>query len=191
MFHRCGIALTAVLLFAILFRLAVLAYTSPLLDRDSISYLWMAQQWFDHGSYGAMLQSTDAYYEYTPFLSIFLIQSAMHLGLSAKVAAVILALIFGSLIPLLGYGIAKTVCRSKKVALVSALFFAINPVLVEYSLQPTREIFYLVWIGLTLLAACQGIRHRNIGAWAAAGIFCGFACLTRYESFPNSVKESP
>jgi len=168
-------------LLAIVMRLGRL-YFDPLFWRDCILYIQMAQQWFERGSYIGVLDC-DRNASWIPPMSIFLIQALMHIGVSVEVAARLLTIIFGCSIPIIGYLISKVICRNRYIALCSALFFAVNPVLVDYSIQPTREVFYLVWCGLTLLFICKGIRYRNEKNWISSGCFCAVASLTRYESF--------
>ena len=173
--------LIGIILVSLIIRALVL-YLDPLLFRDATTYIKMAEAWHNNGSYQGMLNTTGNNLRWVPPFSIFLTHLVMYLGVSAEVAARTLTIIFGASIPLIGYGIAKVVCRNRYVALCAALFLAINPELIKYSIQPIRESFYFALIGMVLYYICRGIRFHAGQDWALAGLFCAISCLTRYES---------
>lgn len=172
--------LVYITMLALVIRL-VLLYLDPLLDRDSILYIQMAQSWHDSGSYLGIFNTFREELIWIPPLSLYFIKTLMNVGLSAEVSARILALFFGLSIPLIGYFLTKIVCRNNTISLCATLFFAVNPVLVQYSIEPNREVFYLVLGGLSLLFICKGIRFQNWYNWFLSGVFSSLSCLTRYE----------
>ncbi len=178
---NCAILLTIIGLSLVL-RLAIWL-CDPILMRDSILYLHMAEVWHACGSYQEMIDIVGTNWVWVPPLHIYLIQLAMYLELTAESAARILSLLFGLTIPVIGYLIAKTISPQRRIAIFSAIFLAVNPVLVEYSTQPTRDVFYLSCAGLLLYYILRSIRDHRTFDWIVAGGLCAVSCTIRYESF--------
>ena len=172
--------LAGLILLAFLLRLFAL-WLFPIVQRDGILYLEMMNVWNETNSYQEVLKNFRGVNWIPPF-PLFLMKLLMPLGFSAECSAKVLCIGFGSLLPAIGYGIAWTLTKRQLIAVASGVLFAVHPVLIEFSIQPLRDGFYLFWAGLTLLFLCRGMINGKWYDWFAAGVFSAASFLTRYET---------
>lgn len=167
-------------LLALGFRLAFL-WLFPIVQRDGILYLEMITVWNDTGSYQEILKHFQNYSWIPPF-PLYLMKFFMPLGVSAECSARIFSIICGSLVPIIGYGIAWTLTKRQYIAIAAGLLFAVHPVFIEFSTQPLRDGFYIFWAGLTLFCVSRGMVYARWVDWCVAGVSAAASFLTRYEA---------
>ena len=153
----------------------------PIVERDGILYLQLIETWYREGSYQNMLVVFPGR-DWIPPLPLFLMKLFMPFGVSAECSARILSITCGSFVPVIGYGIAWTLLKDQKIATASGVLFAVHPILIEYSIQPLRDGFYIFWCGLALLFLCRGIVGKKWYDWCLGGAFFSSSLLTRYET---------
>lgn len=153
----------------------------PIVERDGILYLQLIETWHREGSYQNMLTVFPGR-DWIPSLPLFLMKLFMPLGVSAECSARILSIFCGSFVPIIGYEIAWTLLKDQKIAISSGVLFAVHPILIEYSIQPLRDGFYIFWCGLSLLFLCRGVVEKKWYDWSLAGLFFSSSLLTRYET---------
>ena len=162
-------------------------FFNPLIERDGILYLRMAEYWHRHTDLEGMNFFLGGDFSWIPYFPVFLMKSLMPIGLSAESSARLLVLLCGSLLPLIGIAIVREMSAQNRSGIIlsdwTGILLAVHPFLVRYSTQPTRETLYLFWCFLTLYFLCRGFHRRAkaAGNWGIAGIFCAAAWLTRYE----------
>ena len=180
-----GVRNSALLLWVIFltgFAVKVLAwFITPVVSRDSTLYLQMIQSVYNSGSYSGMLQEF-LYHGWIPPLHICLVRTVMHCGLGVEHAGVFVNIVFASLLVPVGYGIVYSVTENKKIALVTALFFAVHPGICDLSVQVQREILYLFFAGSALLMFFFGLKKKQWYMWCGTGAFLALGLLTRYET---------
>lgn len=155
-------------------------YWEPTVSRDGCFYLRLIQTWYDSGGIQEVLKAFSDMW--VPPLPLYLIKRLMSLGLSAEAAGVGLNIILGTFTPLWIYGIAWEVTQKRKVAFCAALLAAVNPSLNMLSIQVQRDMIYLSLIGVALWLIIAGIRREKWWLWFCAGILCGCAMHTRFET---------
>ena len=106
----------------------------------------------------------------------------MKCGFSAYLSGVGVNIFLGSLLPGIIYLIANEVCRSRRIALASALLIALNPPMIELAVEPLRDTVYLFFAGLVICFLIFCIRRQKWYLWGITGVFLGMAFLTRYET---------
>lgn len=166
-------------LLSLFFRLACLIL-DPIMMRDSSLYICLADKEIAKGEYlRQLIDRTDIN---IPPLPIFCIQSLMKSGFGAELSGRFLSIFLGSLIPFLGYCIAKKAFRKQLPALICALILSLHPFLMTYSTQPLRENFYLFFSGVAFIVFLSGIETHRILKWFLCGIFSSLAFFCRYEA---------
>lgn len=168
-------ALFVVALTARLFSLIL----DPLLQRDAASYLLLAERWQETGDYAQTLVGGVTP---VPPLPLFTIVKMMDLGFQSEIGGRSIALFLGAMIPILGYYISYIVFKNSLISAISTLILIFHPNLVSYSIQPLRENFYLLFLGLTSIAFIKGIKYKKIKDWGLCGMILAFAVYSRYEA---------
>ena len=153
---------------------------SPTLGRDSVNYVSLIQLWHDTGSFSGVLEARPDFW--FPPLSLFLAKILTDCGIGAESAAVGLNIFFGCMLPLIMFGIARVVTESTKIALASAALVAVNPVMIELSVEAQRDVPYLFFCGLLIFFFCCAVRHGRWYYWIGAGVAFAFSFLIRYET---------
>lgn len=178
-------AITLLLVFITLFSLLLKFFfwqLEPVISTDGALYVLLVRQWYETGSYEAMVQSIPGT-GYLPPLPLFLIKFLMYFGMSAENAGLGWAFVLGAALSVVAYGIAYEVTRNKKIAVASALLFALHPTVNEIGVEIQRDIFYLFCAGCAIWLACIAIRQKRWYLWAISGIPCGVSVLCRFETF--------
>lgn len=171
--------LAGILLFGLLLRILGW-FLEPTVSRDGILYLNLIQVWHEGDSFEAVMHYWKQFW--IPPFPLYLMKIIMGLGFSAEVAGVGLNVILGSSLPAIMYGIAIMTCNNRWIAIASALLCAVNPSLIDLSIEPQRDTIYLFFCGLLIYALLSGIRCGKWCCWSAAGIFFSVSYLTRYET---------
>ena len=171
-----------VFLFFLSLGLKILAYTAgPLLSRDAALYCLMAQKWYETGSYQEMLRDFPGT-GWIPPGFLWCLKSLMTTGLSVQTAGLLFNIFCGLLLIPIGYGLAWEIFRNKKLALITAAFFAVLPSVNQLSIEIIRDISGLCLIGAVLWLALAGIRRKNWIFWSFSALLAGINFLFRYES---------
>lgn len=148
----------------------------PLLLRDSVLYLHLADIWFETGDYANVIKTKTI----TPPLPLYLIKKTMLITYSSEIAGRSISLFLSSMIPVFGYIIALKLFKKVKVAIICAFLLVFHPKMISYSIQPLRENYYLFFLGLVIIFAIKGIKDHK--AFIASGVFLSFAIFCRYEA---------
>lgn len=156
-------------------------WLDPVVGRDAAFYCHMAQNWSET-SYD-VVRLLDIDNGRIPPLLPFLMKSGMAAGFSATTVGWCINIVCGTLCTLTGYGIALEATKNKKIALISAAFFAVHPGITGLSVEIQRDAVYLCLIGFVIWVALAGFNRKNVFLWCASGVFCSLSLLTRYETF--------
>lgn len=165
-------ALAIIVFIALLLRVAIWFY-EPVMNRDGILYIEIAETWFNSGEY---LQ-----HHYLPMYP-WLIKTVMILGVSPHIAGVVINIVLGSVLPILMYLIIRCCSNSKEIALSAALIMAVHPSAMELSRQLIRDNLYLFFSGIAIIGILKALKSENLLWWALVGVATGANLLTRYES---------
>lgn len=152
----------------------------PVVSTDGCLYLFLVREWYETGSYEAMVHLSNS--DVLPPLPLFLIKSSMFFGMSAETAGLCWAFGLGAALSVIAYGIAYEVTQNKKIAVAAALLFALHPSVNEIGTEIQRDIFYLFFAGCSIWFACIAIRRKKWYWWAVAAIPCAASALSRFET---------
>ena len=150
----------------------------PLLLRDSALYLFYSDIWYNTNNYSEITNIDTT----VPPFPLFTIKEMMKMGFNSEITGRSISLFLGSLIPVLGYVIAKRCFKDKRIALITSIIFIIHPTLISYSIQPLRENYYLFFLELTIIEAINGIAKRSFISWFLCGCFLSITFFCRYEA---------
>ncbi len=164
--------LAAVTVLALIVRIAAL-YFEPTISRDGTIYVDLANQWLQTGEYPRHF--------YLP-LYPFLMKLLMQCGLSAYAAGTGISIAFGTLMPLVCYGILRQFPLRREVALAGALLMAVHPSAVDLAINIQRDAASLFFAGLVILTALLSIRTGKAVHWMMCGLALAPAVLSRYEN---------
>ena len=150
----------------------------PLLLRDGAFYLRLAEAWNKTGDYVELTQELTI----VPPLPLWCIKTLMNFCGSAEIAGRSLSIFLGGLIPVIGFIMAKEIANNSRISLIAALCFIFHPHLVSYSIQPMRENYYILLIGLLLITMVWNYRNTRMTRWFVCGVIIGTAFFCRYEA---------
>ena len=171
--------LLLILLLALAVR-TVKVLTKPIVCRDSMLYIKMANYWADLGP-------NDAYNLGSPTIPpVYVFTLAMgqkYFGLRPETTGNIVGVVFGALIPLALFFITFSLFDSYKLALIAALLAAVHPYLIRSSSLLLRGSVYLPLLSFALVFAVSAIKKRSLIKWCLFAVFLAIAAMTRYEGF--------
>lgn len=148
----------------------------PLLLRDSVLYINIAESWANNSDYIQMSETV------VPPLYIYLVSQLIKCGYSAEIAGRSISIFLGAMTPVLGYIIAKKLFKKESVSLLTALLLSFHPSLIVYSTQPLRESIYLFLWELIIIIIINGIKYEKNYWWIFCGIILSLSFFSRYES---------
>ena len=152
-------------------------YLEPVISRDGVVYLGIAQEWHEHGN-GQYIER----WAFIPPFALYLMKLLMDCGLSAPAAGIGINIVLRSLLPVIAYLMAWEVLRDKRIAIAAALLMTFNPSINDLAIDPQRDIIYLFFCGI-MIWCLLGAMKRSKWYWAAAsGAFLAPALLTRHEA---------
>ena len=152
----------------------------PVFSRDSTFYLQIIQKWHETNHFSAIIDGDKSFY--FPPLSLYLTHLLMKTGLSAPHAGLTLNIFFGTMIPLIVFGIAFELARSYKFAVVASVLTLLNPYLNQLSIEVQRDAGYLFFLGLALWMLSMGMKRNKNICWIFFGAFTACALLIRFET---------
>ena len=154
-------------------------YSEPVISRDGISYIQLAEALqLAEGNFDQLAQMQGEYKQSPLFITIL---ASNILGASPHIIALTLNLFCGSLFPILIYIIFIQLLEKPAIALLGALFAAVHPTLVNYSIEVQREMGYLFFAGCFFYCLI-GILKRKDWYWSGgAGAAAITAFFFRYE----------
>ena len=161
-------------------RVGALTYFTGAIDTEAAEYARIAENLLAGNGYrGIVTPGVELMF---PPLYPLLIAATAAAVKDADVAARIVCLIFGSLLPLAMYGVASRL-YDRNTSLWVAAAGAFHPLLVSISAWTYSEALYitLVIVGLYLVMGCM--RNERASQFVFAGIAFGAAYLTRPEGF--------
>lgn len=150
----------------------------PLLMRDSVLYITLAETWVNTGQYQETIDGGGI----VPPLPILITKELILFGFKGEIAARSISLFLGAMIPLLGYYAIKKIYKRNGIAFLCAVVLIIHPTLISYSSQPLRENYYLLFEGLIIIETIN-ILNKRIDYYnlALCGLFSACAFFCRYE----------
>lgn len=169
--------ITFIYICALIIRLARLCY-DPIIPRDSIIYLDLAQKWNETGNYEVTLLNGVI----IPPLPIYTIKTLLNFSFSKTVAGSCISIFLGSLIPVLVYYISQKILKNIIISLFNTCFTVIHPTLISYSIYPLREIYYLFFLCIIILSAINLSKKKRIVDSIFCGLSTAFAFFSRYEA---------
>lgn len=154
-------------------------FFDPLLVRDGAKYLYQAELWNESGVYSKTYEHGG---DYIPPLPLYILKESLKSGYTTEVCGRSIALMLGSILPVLGYFLGKRLFKKESISLMIGILLSVNPGLVKYSIQPLRENFYL-FTGFIVLYELFFIRKENMLRNAfLCGLFTTISFFCRYEA---------
>ena len=153
-------------------------FMEPEMGRDSSFYLILVKKWSNSGLTG-VLEFWPAFW--IPPLFLYLANLLTYTGLSPETAALVICMGCGILMPLISFAIANEIFHSSKISLTAALLTAVNPSIVDMSVQAQRDIPYLFAAGWCIFFLIAAMRRNKWYWWCAGGCIWGIAILIRFE----------
>lgn len=157
-------------------------FTAPVVSRDGTLYISMAEFWLKDPDPAHFAAAGPVK---THLLYVWLIRGgSLVSGIAPADVAIWENLILGSLLPLLLFFLAKSAGLRPGEAVFAAMLAAVQPNLVELSLQPQRDLLGMTCLGGVILFAVRGVNKRQCSKWEAvtglgAGVsnwlFCGLS----------------
>lgn len=152
----------------------------PVISRDGILYLELAETWYKSGSF---FTETDRWSSlWIPPFYIWLIKLGYGLGLPAELVGRSISMACGVVLPWIVYLISEEIREDKRVSYVAAALMAVSPSMIEFSIEIQRDIFYLAFTGWSFYFSLRGLLRKEIWPWLPAGFCFCCAVLTRFEA---------
>ncbi|MBO7328860.1 MAG: glycosyltransferase family 39 protein [Lentisphaeria bacterium] len=149
------------------------------MGRDSAYYLTLVSHW-QSGGFQGVVDFIGIFW--FPPLHLFLIVFLANAGLSPESAAIFIGISCAILMPLISFFIARELFHDRRISLVAALLTAINPSIIEMSVQTQRDVPYLFAAGWCIYFIVVAIHRNKWFWWCAAGGCFGVSMLIRYET---------
>lgn len=173
-YPRCAVGIT---IFGLLFRLFCFWMESTI-SRDGVFYCTMAEIWKAEGFEAARQLPLG---RVVPPLLPGLMRLMMYAGISAEFAGNLLNLLSGTLLIPILYWIGVMCFNRREIALGLALLAAVQPSLVELSIEIQRDAPYLLFAGLAIGCTLAATEKQKVWRWVLAGFFCTAAAMMRLE----------
>lgn len=155
-------------------------WVEPTISRDGTLYLELAGVWQKNGSFQSVINHWNDFW--IPPFYLWLIKGLIDIGLQPEVAGRGISMICGAMTPLIAYLIAEEVQDDKKVSLTAAVLMAVNPTVINYSIEIQRDMIYFALCGWTIYFCLRGLSRNEIRSWIPAGICSACSLLSRYET---------
>ena len=152
----------------------------PVISRDGTLYLKMVDIWQKDGNFQAILEQFTNFW--IPPFYLWLVKCAVDLGVPLEVAGRGINILSGTMLPLIVFLIGEEVQKDKRVSLTASVLMAVNPRMLELSVEVQRDMVYLALSGWILYFCLRGLLRKEIIPWLLAGILCSCSVLTRYET---------
>ncbi len=153
-------------------------------SRDAVGYVNIISEWFQTGSFdSAAMRLANQSSAVPPFL-IFAGKLLMHCGLSPYASGLLVNMLLGTFFPLVIFGCARRLWPEfPSGAFVAAGLAAIQPSLVDFSTDVTREMSYLFFAGLAFYFWLGMYQRKSRPQAICCGGMIALATLCRYEAF--------
>lgn len=170
--------LVLIVLFSLFIR-ELYYWFDPVISRDGILYLKLADGWVRYGDIHFREGNISIY---SAPLLLWIYKGVILAGGPLQLFAVHFNILLGGVvIPLLMFRLAREFRFSAAWALAGALLIGTLPELVRMSVEVQREMLYLgCWLA-ALCCFCAGVRSGGWGWWLTAGVAASLAALSRYE----------
>jgi|GEM_PF-2882000 len=178
--HRYTILLIGIFVLALGCRV-IRYYECDQLERDTFSYLHMAQHWAQEKSIlAAYDKNINGYLSCPPLLPGVMALGEI-CGVGALTAGLWLNLFCGAVIPLLIYGLALAIFRNRQLSIYAALLAAVQPFALRLSALVMRDTPFVAAIILALTCGVWAVRTGRLRYWAGFGIGAVLASWCRKE----------
>lgn len=151
----------------------------PVVSRDGVRYIQLAEALHAAGGSFDKLASAQGEYVQSPFFVAIL---ASHVsGASPHVIGVVMNVLLGSFFPVLIYMIISQLDDKPAIAITGALFAALHPVLINYSIEVQREMGYLFFAGWFFYFLIRALKRKQWYCSYCTGAAAITAFFFRYE----------
>lgn len=150
------------------------------MSRDSAYYLLLAEKWHIAG-FEEVVEHLSGSFWFPP-LHLYLVVVLTYTGISAETAALTIGMGCGILMPLISFAAARELFHDSRISLTAALLTAINPSIIEMSVQAQRDVPYLFAAGWCIFFIIAAIKRNKWYWWCFAGIPLAVSFLIRYET---------
>jgi len=169
-----------IFLFALLMRF-VGRCLDPVLSRDSISYVQLIPVVNAPAQLTALLDAMSL--QYIPLLPLHLANFLYRLlPVSPEQAGLWLNLLLGSGVAVIVWYMARELHFTPFWSFMAGLLAAVQPTLIELSIQIQRDTAYIFFIGLTILFALKTVRRQRWFCWGICAVSLSLALFCRYEA---------
>ena len=166
-----------IFLVSIAIRLVKMVF-EPLILRDGASLLIAAEIWNKTGDY----QEIPIEFKGVPPIPLWCVKNLMTYCGSSEIAGRSISIFIGGLISVVGFVLAREISHNNRFSLIVALCCVLHPILVSYSIQPLRENYYILLMGVLLIAMVRNFRKPKILGWIFCGAIVGIAVFCRHEA---------
>ena len=150
----------------------------PLILRDAAFFLKAAEIWNKTGDY----QELPKEFVGVPPLPLWCIKTLMSFCGSSEIAGRSISIFLGGLISVVGFILAREITHNIRISLIVALCCILHPILVAYSIQPLRENYFILLIGILLIVMVRNYRNPKTLGWIVCGAIVGIAVCCRHEA---------
>jgi len=171
--------LLLILLISLPFRMYWMLTHTPVLNADGSEYVRMAENLATGRGLVGNFEGPETMY--TPLFSI--LTAGVYLFVRhGELAAHLVSLVFGVVLIIPIFLIARTM-YGERVAQISALIIALNPLFIKLSGSVFNENVYLFFLLLSIYLGLRCLESPSKTTYALLGLCLGFAYLTRPEAF--------
>jgi len=122
---------------------------------------------------------------YIPPLLLLLLSTLMACGIDGVNAGIMINILCGTITILIVYFLAKNIFNDFKISILSAMFVAVHPTMINYSYEIQREALYLLFSTISLFFIFKTLFSKNLIVKLFNSLCLGisfFLCIiSRYE----------
>lgn len=152
----------------------------PTIPIDGIYYCKIAESWSNCSSFSDLLNQYPNY-RVPPFF-LWMMKLLIQCGVSPHSAGIGINMFAGALLPLVLYAIAWQIFHHRVMALAAALLLVVHPTRLELSIEPLRDMLYLLFCGTFFWSFLLAARQKTIWMWSLTATSLVLAAFTRYEA---------
>jgi hypothetical protein len=165
--------LLLIIILSLLVNSSVAFYFSPVIDRDSVDYMKMAE-YISNGH----IEDACKMRPEVPMLYQYILSLGDKVGFYPELFGKYLSIICSAILAVLIFYISKFFL-SIKLSLITSLLFFCNPLIIGSGSAVLRDSFSLLLMGVSVYFILSGIKEFKIYKYILAGIFAGLCAQTR------------
>ena len=175
------IALFAVFVIAAAFRIWYYTNENWMLSRDSLQYIDCVIRWKNSDDFYIAKSESGTDRQYYPPLLLAFMKILSFKGKYCAQVGVMISMTAGIVFCLLLYRIGWLLFKNVPGAYLAGMFAAVNPYLIEFSVQAQREMLFLLFVAAILCLILKD-DFRFPADLILGGVLTSAAFLTRYEA---------